>query len=154
MPNTSDFIPEQLTIQAQPSTDFIKGTEIIGKIKYEPYSIGENRCILKVTSPEGGEYAFVLKGVCNSPQAQGPYKVPIGKDYKFEFKNPLNEGAEIIVRFDNLNFTCGKLNNKIEAKKTIIIPIMFKNLGDGKTTGRMIITLNKLPPWIIYLQAE
>jgi len=34
------------------------------------------------------------------------------------------------------------------------ISINFKNSGDNNFTGRMIITLNKLPPWVIYLQAE
>lgn len=153
MPNTMDFIPEQTTISTQPA-DFIKGNEVVAKVKYEPYFIGENRALLKVSSIDGGEYSFILVGVCNSPQAQGPFKVPIGKEYKHEFKNPLNESAEISVRFDNPNFVCGKIAPKIESKKTTIIPISFKNPGDNKFTGRLIVTLNKLPPWIIYLQAE
>ncbi len=34
------------------------------------------------------------------------------------------------------------------------ITISFKPGQDNVNTGRLIITLNKLPPWIYYLQAE
>jgi len=78
----------------------------------------------------------------------------LGKAYNLDFKNPLNEAADINLRFDNPNFSCGKLNPKIEAKKNISIPIAFKPLQDQSNTGRLIITLNKFPPWVYFLQTE
>ena len=72
-----------------------------------------------------------------------------------EFKNPLNEAVEVNVRFDNPNFSAGKVNNKIEAKKVMNVPIAYKQISnDYGNTGRCIITINKLPPWVYYLSAE
>ena len=154
MPNTMDFIPEPTVLNIQ-SADMNKGVEVVSTVKYEPYFIGENRAYLKVSSPEAGEHVFILVGVCNSPQAQGPLKIPINKAYTYEFKNPLVEAAEINVRFDNPSFSCTKLNPKVDPKKSIMVQIFYKPVSpDSISTGRMIITLNKLPPWIIYLQTE
>lgn len=70
---------------------------------------------MRVTSPDGGEYNWILVGSSYPPQAQGPIKIPIGKNFDLEFKNPLNEAADILVRFDNPNFILGgKLAPKIE----------------------------------------
>lgn len=114
MPIPIDFIPDQPIITALPG-DPAKGTEILSNLKFEPYFIGESKAILRVTSPDGGEYSWVLIGSSYPPQAQGPLKISLGKAYDLEFKNPLNETADISVRFDNPNFFLGtKLNNKIE----------------------------------------
>ena len=114
MPVPIDFIPDQAIIKAQPG-DPEKGTEIINTLRFEPYFIGESKAILRVSSPEGGEYNWVLVGSSYPPQAQGPIKIPIGKNFDLEFKNPLNEAADITVRFDNPNFILGgKLVPKIE----------------------------------------
>ena len=89
------------------------------------------------------------------PQAQGPFKIPPGKSYNLEFKNPLNEAVEVNVRFDNPNFSAGKVNNKIEAKKVMNVPIAYKQINNEYgNTGRCIIAVNKLPPWVYYLSAE
>lgn len=68
-PIPMDFIPEQAIINALPA-DPIKGTEIVSSIKFEPYLIAETKAILRVTSPDGGEYTWVLTGQGHPPQAQ------------------------------------------------------------------------------------
>lgn len=153
MPNPIDFSPQPDCLNVS-AFDSNKPNEVNSKVKYEPYFIGESRAYLRVHSNEGGEFMFLLIGICNSPQAQGPIKIPINKVFGYEFKNPLNETADINVRFDNNSFSCNKLNPKIDAKKSTTIQITYKPTNDNLTTGRMIVTLNKLPPWIIYLQAE
>jgi hydrocephalus-inducing protein len=150
----ADFIPEVATLNVDPS----KGSaENSFNLKYEPSNIIESKGILKVTSPDGGEFQWVLKGIPSFPQAQGPYKVPSGKNYPLEFKNPLNEAVEINVRFDNPNFGVagGKINNKLEAKKVLNVPISYKVVNpELGNTGRCIITVNKLPSWVYYLSTE
>jgi hypothetical protein len=152
-PQPNDFIPVENTINALPS-DPIKGLELTGNIKFDPYFIGESKALLRVFSAEGGEHQFILTGQTSAPQAQGPKIVPIGKTLSLPFTNPLTQPAEISVRFDNNAFSCGKLNNKINAKGVVQIPITYKPTTDCLPTGRVIITLDKLPPWIYYLQAE
>jgi hypothetical protein len=124
MPIPIDFIPDQAVITAA-SADPLKGTEIISTLRFEPYFIGESKAILRVTSPEGGEYNWILVGSSYPPQAQGPIKIPIGKIFDLEFKNPLNEAADILVRFDNPNFILGgKLAPKIDV---ILLNFIFLN---------------------------
>ena len=149
----SDFIPEVATINVDPT----KGpAENMFNLRYEPSNIIETKGLLKVSSVDGGEYQWVITGKPLFPQAQGPFKVPPGKSYTLEFKNPLNEAVEITVRFDNPNFNAGgKLNNKLEAKKVMNLPISYKPINnENGNTGRCIITVNKLPSWVYYLSAE
>ena len=150
----TDFIPEIANITVDPT----KGpAENMFNLRYEPSNIVESKGLLKVSSVDGGEYQWVITGKPLFPQAQGPFKVPAGKNYTLEFKNPLNEAVEINVRFDNPNFGVagGKINNKLEAKKVLNIPITFKVVNnDCGNTGRCIITVNKLPSWVYYLSTE
>jgi hydrocephalus-inducing protein len=146
-----DFITDVNLIQADPT----KGSELSFSVKFEPYFIGESKAIVKVSSPEGGEYSWVLAGEARPPQAQGPYKIPVSKPYTLEFKNPLNEPADVVARFDNPNFfLAGKLDARVNAKAPIKVQISFKPGQDQVNTGRLIINLNKLPPMVFYLQTE
>ena len=149
----SDFVPEVNSI----NVDLSKGgqAENSFNLRYEPSNIVESKGLLKASSPDGGEYQWIITGKPSFPQAQGPFKVPPGKSYNLEFKNPLNEAVEVNVRFDNPNFSAGKVNNKIEAKKVMNVPIAYKQINNEYgNTGRCIITINKLPPWVYYLSAE
>jgi hypothetical protein len=149
----SDFVPEVNSI----NVDLSKGgqPENSFNLRYEPSNIVESKCLLKASSPDGGEYQWIITGKPSFPQAQGPFKIPPGKSYNLEFKNPLNEAVEVNVRFDNPNFSAGKVNNKIEAKKVMNVPIAYKQINNEfGNTGRCIITINKLPPWVYYLSAE
>lgn len=154
LPNPIDFIPEQTTIQVPGSVNIEKGVEVVGSVKYEPYFIGESKAILSVSSQEGGHYQFFLVGKSYAPPSQGPFKIPSGKSYNLEFRNPLDGAAEISVISFNPAFVVNKAATKIEAKKTIQIPIVYKPTGDSENTGTLQVTLNKMPPWIFYLLAE
>jgi len=126
MPIPIDFIPDQGVITAPPS-DPLKGTEIVSSLRFEPFFIGESKAILRVTSPDGGEYNWILVGSSYPPQAQGPIKIPIGKNFDLEFKNPLNESADIFIRFDNPNFILGgKLAPKIEVIFYLFKPYLLR----------------------------
>jgi hypothetical protein len=48
--------------------------------------IYESKAVLKVSSPEGGEYTWLLVGQPLPAQAQGPYKIPIGKGFTLDFR--------------------------------------------------------------------
>ena len=55
----------------------------------------------------------------------------------------MNEAVEVNVRFDIPNFSGGKVNNKIETKKVMNVPIAYKQISnDYGNTGRSIITIN------------
>ena len=149
----TDFVPEVANITVDPA----KGgqPENTFNLKYEPSNVIESKGILKVSSPDGGEYQWIITGKASFPQAQGPFKIPSGKGLSLEFKNPLNEAVDVNVRFDNPNFSAGKVNNKLEAKKVMNVPIAYKVINnESGNTGRCIITINQLPSWVYYLSAE
>lgn len=125
-------------------------------IRYEPFTIGDSRGVLKLTSPEGMEYSCLLFGKSSAPQPQGPIKVvPGAKPVGVEFKNPLNEKSDFMVNFDNPNFVlASKLPGPLEPGKGISLQIKFEGKADQPSTGRMIVTTKGLPPWIYYLQGE
>lgn len=99
--------------------DSAKGVEVSVNIRYEPYTIGDSRSILKLNSPEGMEYTCLLFGKSTAPVPQGPIKcVPGNKPSQVDFKNPLNEKCEFTVTFDNPNFSlASKLPGPIEPGK-------------------------------------
>jgi hypothetical protein len=130
--------------------------ELSVNIRYEPYTIGDSRANLKLTSPEGMEYTCLLFGRSNAPQPQGPIKVPAGaKPLGIDFKNPLIEKVEFTAVFDNANFTlASKPPGLIDPGKATQFQIKFENKADLPSTGRMIVSTKGLPPWIYYLQGE
>ena len=64
-----DFKSEVPQVQAV-AADSSKGVEILVNVKYEPFTIGETRAMLKLTSPEGMEYTCVLLGKATAPLPQ------------------------------------------------------------------------------------
>jgi hydrocephalus-inducing protein len=150
-----DFKSEVPQVQAA-AADSAKGVEILVNVKYEPFTIGETRAIIKLTSPEGMEYSCLLLGKATAPLPQGPVKCPPGaKPAGIDFKNPLNEKCEFIVTFDNPNFSlASKLPGPIDPGKVTNLQIKYDAKPDLPTTGRMIVQTKGLPPWIYYLQGE
>lgn len=99
-----DFKADVAQVQAQ-AADSYNGIECAVNVKYEPYSIGDTRAILKLTSAEGIEYSCLLYGYSSAPQPQGPIKCAPGGKPAVDFKNPLIEKCEFSVTFDNPNFS-------------------------------------------------
>lgn len=100
-----DFKAEVAQVSA-PAAEGHKGVEVQCSIRYEPFTIGDSRGVLKLSSPEGMDYTCLLFGKSTAPQPQGPIKCPAGaKPAAVDFKNPLNEKCEFLVAFDNANFS-------------------------------------------------
>ena len=65
-PGICDFKAEVATVSA-PIAENQKGVEVSVNVRYEPYTIGDSRAVLKLTSPEGMEYTCMLFGKSNAP---------------------------------------------------------------------------------------
>lgn len=132
-----DFKLEGQPTVAAPAADSFKGIECQVNVKYEPFTIGDSRGILKLTSPEGIEYNCMLYGRSSAPQPQGPIKCPVGaKPAGIDFKNPLNEKCEFNVTFDNPNFSlASKLPGPLEPGKVTNLQIKYDGKADLPTTG-------------------
>ena len=150
-----DFKAEVATIAA-PVADSFKGNDLSINIRYEPFTIGDSRGILKLTSPEGMEYICMLYGRSTQPQPQGPLKCPVGANpMGFDFKNPLNEKVDFICTFDNANFSlASKPAGLLDPGKVTNLQIKYDGKPDLPNTGRLLVTTKGLPPWIFYLQGE
>lgn len=150
-----DFKAEVAQVSA-PAAESHKGVEVSCTIRYEPFTIGESRGVLKLTSPEGMEYTCLLYGKSTAPQPQGPIKCPAGaKPASVDFKNPLNEKCEFQVTFDNANFSlASKLPGPLDPGKVTGLQIKFDGKPEMPRTGRMMVSTKGLPPWIYYLQGE
>jgi hydrocephalus-inducing protein len=147
-----DFRAEVATVQA-PAADSHKGVDVSCTIRYEPFTIGDSRGVLKLTSPDGMDYTCLLYGKATAPQPQGPIKCPTGsKPATIDFKNPLNEKCEFLVAFDNANFSlASKLPGPLDPGKATALQIKFDGKADLPRTGRMMVSTKGLPPWIFYL---
>ena len=150
-----DFKSEVAQVQA-PASESYKGIEVQCNIKYEPFTIGDSRGVLKLTSTEGIEYTCLLFGKSTAPQPQGPIKVAAAaKQAGVDFKNPLNEKCEFLVTFDNQNFSlASKLPGPLDPGKVTNLQIKFEGKADLPKTGRMMVSTKGLPPWVFYLQGE
>jgi len=61
-----DFKAEAATVPAA-IADSNKGIPLFVNIRYEPFTIGDSRGVLKLTSPEGMEYSCLLFGKSSAP---------------------------------------------------------------------------------------
>lgn len=150
-----DFKAEVAQVSA-PAAESLKGVEVTCSIRYEPFTIGDSKGVLKLTSPEGIDYTCLLFGKSTAPQPQGPVKCPAGaKPASVDFKNPLNEKCEFLVTFDNPNFSlASKLAGALDPGKITALQIKYDAKADLPTTGRMMVSTKGLPPWVFYLQGE
>jgi len=62
----SDFKAEVASIAA-PAAESHKGVEVSCSIRYEPFTIGDSRGVLKLSSPEGMDYTCLLFGKSTAP---------------------------------------------------------------------------------------
>jgi len=62
-----DFKAEVATVPAA-AADSNKGIPLAINIRYEPFTIGDSRGVLKLSSPEGMEYSCLLFGKSSAPQ--------------------------------------------------------------------------------------
>lgn len=146
----TDYTCESANITAQPAKS-MNGTELTVNIKFEPSSIGISKALLTISNPEGGEYQAYLIGSSSSPLPKGPFKITT-KGTNIDFKNTFYESKEFFIKIDNPNFTCStKSPFKLEAKKSLALPLVFKN-GSDNSTGRIIIETKEMISWIYYLQ--
>jgi len=154
-PGNCDFKADVANVAAT-AADSNAGVPLAVNVRYEPFTIGDSRAVIKLTSAEGMEYSCLLFGKSSAPQPQGPIKCSVGaKSQGTDFKNPLNEKAEFFVSFDNQNYSmASKGLGVLEPGKLTNIQIKYDGKADFPTTGRMIVTTKGLPPWIFYLQGE
>ena len=151
----SDFKAEVAQVAA-PAAESHKGVEVSCSIRYEPFTIGDSRGVLKLTSPDGMDYTCLLFGKSTAPQPQGPIKCPAGaKPAAVDFKNPLNEKCEFLVTFDNANFSlASKLPGPLDPGKVTSLQVKYDAKPELPRTGRMMVNTKGLPPWVFYLQGE
>ena len=67
VPGVVDFKLEGNPTIPAPTADSFKGVELSVNIKYEPYTIGDSRSVIKLTCPEGLEYNCLLFGRSSAP---------------------------------------------------------------------------------------
>ena len=65
-PGACDFKADVPQVAA-PAAENQKGVEVQLSIRYEPFTIGDSRGVLKLTSPEGMEYSCLLFGKSQAP---------------------------------------------------------------------------------------
>jgi len=65
-PGACDFKTEVTAVPA-PAAESSKGTELNINVRYEPFTIGDSRAVMKLTSPEGMEYSCLLFGKSLAP---------------------------------------------------------------------------------------
>lgn len=61
------FKLDQASVAAPAAEDSIEGVELTVNIRFEPNTIGDNRAVLKLTSPENIEYMCILHGQATAP---------------------------------------------------------------------------------------
>jgi hydrocephalus-inducing protein len=146
----SDFNCETPSVNV-PAAVSMSGIETGVNIRFEPSTVGVSKALLTISNAEGGEFQAYLVGSSSFPLPKGPFKVS-SKGTSIEFKNTFYEAREFMVRIDNPNFTCSlKSPFKLEAKKSVALPLSFKPNGDN-FTGRIVVETKDQISWIYYLQ--
>lgn len=67
LPGLCDFKIDGAPTIAAPAADSFKGVDLQVSIKYEPFTIGDSRGVIKLTCPEGLEYNCLLFGRSSAP---------------------------------------------------------------------------------------
>ncbi|GBG33770.1 Hydrocephalus-inducing protein-like [Hondaea fermentalgiana] len=135
-----------------------RGEEVAVAVQFEPQGLGSVRDVLRVTSPDGGEYTCVLYGTCDPPRPQGPFVLEdASQSVSIEFKNVFNEAREFKFITDSDSFSVNGSRSqvvKLEAHKEITLSI--KTSSSTSTTGKLLVTCvgqPDLPAWSYYLRA-
>ncbi|KAL8431117.1 hypothetical protein Efla_004638 [Eimeria flavescens] len=170
VPNSADvFLFDCKAIQAPPDTDG-QGVEVSIPIRFVPSRMQDFKAILCVRGGDGQEFKALLIGRATAPEAQGPMKVLKSKGLPVEFKNPLDLARDFTAQVDQAAFSLDKRAFRLEPRKSTILNVSLKNeqrvaamvcdvalpalRPHLRYSGRLLISTDGLPPWIIYLKAE
>lgn len=114
------------TVNGTPATSE-EGVELAVNVRFDPSKVGETRAILRLSSPDAGDYTCLLQGHAAGPQAKGPFKIS-QKGFDLDFRNPFHEAADFAVKMDNPAFSVTgiKTSVRVDAKKVQKLPVVFK----------------------------
>ncbi|OEH79817.1 hydrocephalus inducing related protein [Cyclospora cayetanensis] len=129
-----------------------QGVEMCIPVKFTPSRLQDIRAILCVRGSDGQEYKVLLVGRVTAPEAQGPLKVTKGKGLPIDFKNPMDSTMEFTAQVDQKEFALDKKVFRLDAKKSTTLTVTLKN--ETGAAGRVLITAEGFPPWIIYIKAD
>lgn len=137
------------------------GTEVSTDITFEPSRLGEQKGILTISSPQGGDFFFPLFGTCVPPKPQGPYIIKAGTTTSITFRNTFTNTTPFTFQVDNPLFHLTKQSENIRARKDHRIGVGFDGTDTGsKSTvmGKLIVTCprsaggNSNVQWVYYLK--
>lgn len=140
------------TLKADPAPD--GGEELVLDVLFEPLLIGDSaRDVLVLSSPLGGEYRCPVVGSCIQPRAQGPIDLSKGSS-SVSFKNVFSSEVTFFYSLDCACFSV-KPSDKVPAKKSISVPVSFKDDGSGVRNGCLTISCpeKSSAQWVYYLKA-
>lgn len=155
--DNNDFHTEK-TVAAAPGAP--GGTEVALDVTFEPSKLGEQRALLTISSPQGGEYVFPLFGTCVPPKPQGPYVVKAGSTTSIPFRNVFHQQTAFTFQVDNPAFHLTKQSENIKHRKEYKIVVGFDGNDSGTKAGvmgKLIITCPKSAggqniQWVYYLK--
>ena len=99
--DSQDFHVDKTVAAAPGSTG---GTEVALEVIFEPSRLGEQRAMLTVTSPVGGEYTFPLFGTCQPPKPQGPFIIKAGGTTPIIFRNVFSSTTTFVFQVNTTVF--------------------------------------------------
>lgn len=118
---TPDFTVESAVFQAKGNKEDPAGTKNVIPIFYEPSLVGVSKGLLKMSSPDGGDYEILLVGKGQNPTPKGPFNISSKGSTMLEFKNPFFLAKEYSLEFQNPCFSSSiKGMLKIDPRKSIL----------------------------------
>jgi hydrocephalus-inducing protein len=156
--DNGDFHVDKTVAAAPGSTG---GTEVGLDVSFEPSRLGEQRALLVVSSPVGGEYSFPLFGTCIAPKPQGPFMIKSGSTTTISFRNVFSSTTAFTFQVDNPLFHLVKTSENIRSRKDHRISVGFDGNEVGAKAavmGKLIVTCprsaggNSNVQWVYYLK--
>ncbi|XP_053402100.1 hydrocephalus-inducing protein homolog isoform X11 [Mercenaria mercenaria] len=156
--DNGDFHVDKTVAAAPGSTG---GTEVGLDVSFEPSRLGEQRALLVVSSPVGGEYSFPLFGTCIAPKPQGPFIIKSGSTTTITFRNVFSSTTAFTFQVDNPMFHLVKTSENIRSRKDHRISVGFDGNDVGSKAavmGKLIVTCprsaggNSNVQWVYYLK--
>ncbi|XP_070194710.1 hydrocephalus-inducing protein homolog isoform X4 [Littorina saxatilis] len=156
--DSADFHVDKTVAAAPGSTG---GTEVALEVTFEPSKLGEQRGMLTVISPVGGEYVFPLFGTCLPPKPQGPFIVKAGGTTSIVFRNVFSSTTTFTFQVDNPLFNLPKQVETIRTKKDHRIVVGFDGNDSGSKAavmGRLVVSCARSAggsasvQWVYYLK--
>eukprot|EP01028_Stygiella_incarcerata_P012050 TRINITY_DN7246_c0_g1_i2.p1 TRINITY_DN7246_c0_g1~~TRINITY_DN7246_c0_g1_i2.p1 ORF type:complete len:3099 (+),score=817.41 TRINITY_DN7246_c0_g1_i2:4292-13588(+) len=146
------FVLAQKTVKA-PAATGAEGVEVEVPLQFQPSLIGDSNDVMVVSSPQGGEYVFMLSGQCVGPKPQGPFEVKSGASVNIPFINVFDAPVKFSFHIDNPSFQV-KPGDQLPPKKPTTIPVMFKPVDSSKagSMGKLVVSCENGPSWIFYLK--